>query len=199
MPISCVFAQNFYLSGVVAFLFAEEGAALVDLSRVAQLLGADRCPPGFLDRFTRQLFGIRVPRDTRHHPLRVHATQHRLDQRGRQAGAHTVFLITDCKPVIEVVIAVQRDCQRIVEQRRRSLCSHILVVKNSHGVALLWVKTNERSAAGQTPHRHAQGLVRAGCPHRNAAWSTPISSHNGFAPDHVACCRAAARHSVHPG
>ena len=136
MTIGCVFAEDLHLGTGVAGLFTEKSPALIDFAGVTQLLGADGAPSGFFHRLAGEFFRIGVPGNPRHYPLRISAAQHGLDQRGGQTRTEAILLVAHGEPVIEVVIAIERDCHSIFEKCCRDTGTHILVVKHRHGRTL---------------------------------------------------------------
>ena len=83
LPIGSIFAHDFDLCRVIAFLLAIKGAAMIHFAGIPQLTGTDGRPSGLLNGLASQFFRVRVPRDARHHALRVHPAQHGRDQRQR--------------------------------------------------------------------------------------------------------------------
>ena len=136
MAIGCVLAEDLHLGSAVAGFFTKKSPALIDFACVAQLFCTDRGPPGFFDRLAGKLFRIGVPGNPRHYPLGIGTAEQGLDQCGRQPGAKAMLLVTHGKAVVQVVIAVQHDCHRILELCCRYAGTHILVVKHCHGFSL---------------------------------------------------------------
>ncbi|MNN51198.1 hypothetical protein D3C81_1658220 [compost metagenome] len=120
------------MGGGVTGLLAEEGTPRIGFAVVAQLRGGDGRPAGLFHRVEGEFFRVGIPRNAGDHPLGIGAAEQCRDQRGGQAEAEAVVLITGGKAVIEVVVGIQRDRHGIAEQRLGIGCAEVLVVIHTH-------------------------------------------------------------------